>query len=111
MKKIGRWGFTMENTLVIGIAGGTGSGKTTLMKNIVGRFGENIAVISHDNYYKRHDELPYEERCKLNYDEPAAFDTELLVPSTARCTTLLFTTAATRSSTLSRKMSSSSRAS
>lgn len=79
MKKIGRWGFTMENTLVIGIAGGTGSGKTTLMKNIVGRFGENIAVISHDNYYKRHDELPYEERCKLNYDEPAAFDTELLV--------------------------------
>lgn len=79
MKKIGRWGFTMENTLVIGIAGGTGSGKTTLMKNIVGRFGEDIAVISHDNYYKRHDELPYEERCKLNYDEPAAFDTELLV--------------------------------
>lgn len=79
MKKIGRWGFTMENTLVIGIAGGTGSGKTTLMKNIVGRFGEDISVISHDNYYKRHDELPYEERCKLNYDEPAAFDTELLV--------------------------------
>ena len=79
MRKIGQWGFTMENTLVIGIAGGTGSGKTTLMKNIVGRFGEDIAVISHDNYYKRHDELPYEERCKLNYDEPAAFDTELLV--------------------------------
>ncbi len=69
----------MDNTLVIGIAGGTGSGKTTLMRNIVDRFGQEIAVISHDNYYKRHDELPYEERCKLNYDEPAAFDTELLV--------------------------------
>ena len=49
------------------------------MRNIVDRFGQEIAVISHDNYYKRHDELPYEERCKLNYDEPAAFDTELLV--------------------------------
>ena len=69
----------MDNTLVIGIAGGTGSGKTTLMRNIVDRFGQDIAVISHDNYYKRHDELPYEERCKLNYDEPAAFDTDLLV--------------------------------
>ena len=69
----------MADILVIGIAGGTGSGKTTLMKNIVNRFGEDITVISHDNYYKRHDELPYEERCKLNYDEPAALETDLLV--------------------------------
>ena len=65
--------------LVIGIAGGTGSGKTTLMKNLMGRFGDEITVMSHDNYYRAHNELPYEQRCKLNYDEPAAFETELMV--------------------------------
>lgn len=70
----------MENDiLVIGIAGGTGSGKTTLMKNLISRFGEDVTVLSHDNYYKRHDDLPYEERCRLNYDEPGAFDTDLMV--------------------------------
>ena len=69
----------MAQVLVIGIAGGSGSGKTTLMKNIISRFGAQIAVISHDNYYKRRDELPFEEHCKLNYDEPAAFDTQLMV--------------------------------
>ena len=69
----------MKNILVIGIAGGTGSGKTTLMKNLVAQFGGNVTVLSHDNYYKRHDELPYEERAKLNYDEPGAFDTSLMV--------------------------------
>ena len=69
----------MGDILVIGIAGGSGSGKTTLMKNLIAEFGESATVISHDNYYKRHDELTYEERCLLNYDEPAAFDTELMV--------------------------------
>ncbi len=69
----------MDNTLVIGIAGGSGSGKTTLMKNLIASFGDVITVLSHDNYYKRHDDLPYEERCKLNYDEPGAFDTSLMV--------------------------------
>ena len=64
--------------LVIGIAGGTGSGKTTLMKNIIGRFGDVVTVLSHDNYYRRHDELTYEERCKINYDEPAALETDLM---------------------------------
>ena len=68
----------MRDILVIGIAGGTGSGKTTLMRNLVEHFGRNVAVISHDNYYKRHDELTYEERCLINYDEPAAFDTALM---------------------------------
>jgi uridine kinase len=67
-----------KDFLVIGIAGGTGSGKTTLMKNIIQRFGDVVTVISHDNYYKRHDELTYEERCLLNYDEPAAFETDLM---------------------------------
>ena len=69
----------MEKSLVIGIAGGSGSGKTTLLKNIIGTFGPAITVISHDNYYKRHDEMTYEERCKLNYDEPAALETDLMV--------------------------------
>ena len=68
-----------SNILVIGIAGGTGSGKTTLMKNIVSRFGEVVTVLSHDNYYKRQDHLTYEQRCATNYDEPAAFETELMV--------------------------------
>lgn len=68
-----------NNILVIGIAGGTGSGKTTLMKNLIARFGDVVTVLSHDNYYKRHDEIPYEERCRLNYDEPEAFDTSLMV--------------------------------
>ena len=67
-----------NNILVIGIAGGTGSGKTTLMKNLIARFAGDVTVLSHDNYYRRHDELPYEERCKLNYDEPAALETELM---------------------------------
>ncbi|MBQ6831001.1 MAG: uridine kinase [Oscillospiraceae bacterium] len=69
----------MDNILVIGIAGGSGSGKTTLMKNLMEQFGENISVLSHDNYYKRHDELTFEERSQLNYDEPDALDTSLMI--------------------------------
>lgn len=69
----------MDNVLVIGIAGGSGSGKTTLMKRLVERFGNHVTVLSHDNYYKRHDELSFEERARLNYDEPDALDTSLLV--------------------------------
>jgi len=68
----------MDEVLVIGIAGGTGSGKTTLMENLVKHFGDAVTVMSHDNYYKRHDEMSLEERSKINYDEPAAFDTSLM---------------------------------
>ena len=68
-----------DNILVIGIAGGTGSGKSTLTQRIVQRFGEEITVVHHDDYYKRHDKMTYEERSKLNYDHPNAFDTVLLV--------------------------------
>ena len=69
----------MENKiLVIGIAGGTGSGKTTLMENLIRTFSGSVTLLSHDNYYRRHDELTYEERCKLNYDEPAALETDLM---------------------------------
>ena len=69
----------MDNILVIGIAGGSGSGKTTLMKNLIARLGGQVTVLSHDNYYKRHDDMTYDERCLLNYDEPEAFDTSLMV--------------------------------
>ena len=68
----------MNNILVIGIAGGTGSGKTTLMKNLIDHFQNHVTVLSHDNYYKRHDDLTYEERSRLNYDEPAALETDLM---------------------------------
>ena len=67
------------NTILIGIAGGTGSGKTTLADKLVDSFGmDEVSILRHDNYYKRHDEMTYEERCLLNYDHPDAFDTELL---------------------------------
>ena len=52
----------MDNVLVIGIAGGTGSGKTTLMNNLVKHFGNEVTVMSHDNYYKRHDDMTFEEQ-------------------------------------------------
>ena len=67
-----------KKILVIGIAGGTGSGKTTLMKNLITEFSDVVTVLSHDNYYKHHDDMTYEERCKLNYDEPAALETDLM---------------------------------
>ena len=68
----------MHDILVIGIAGGTGSGKTTLMNNIVETFGDDVTILSHDNYYRRLDHLTMEERTKVNYDEPAALETELM---------------------------------
>lgn len=67
------------NTILIGIAGGTGSGKTTLADRLVDSFGQDeVSILRHDNYYKRHDEMCFEERSRLNYDHPDAFDTELL---------------------------------
>ena len=69
----------MDNVLVIGIAGGTGSGKTTITKHLLTRFSDDVSVIYHDNYYKAHHELSYEERSQLNYDHPDALDTHLMV--------------------------------
>lgn len=67
------------DTILIGIAGGTGSGKTTLANELINSFGQDeVSILRHDNYYKRHDDMCYEERSKLNYDHPDAFDTELL---------------------------------
>ena len=60
------------NNLIIGIAGGSGSGKTTLALRLKERFGEDeVRLISHDSYYKRHDELPFEERYKIFVDTDA----------------------------------------
>ena len=69
----------MSNVMVIGIAGGTGSGKTTITRKLIQRFFNDVSVINHDNYYKAHHDMPYEERCQLNYDHPDAFDTQLLI--------------------------------
>lgn len=69
----------MSDVMVIGIAGGTGSGKTTITKRLMQRFGNDVSVIYHDNYYKAHHDMSYEQRCKLNYDHPEAFDTYMLI--------------------------------
>ncbi|SES71159.1 uridine kinase [[Clostridium] polysaccharolyticum] len=66
-------------TMVIGIAGGTGSGKSTLADRLKEAFEGEMVSLSHDYYYKSNDHLTYEERTKLNYDHPDAFDTELLI--------------------------------
>lgn len=69
----------MEDIIVIGIAGGTGSGKSTMIKRIKEEFDDKITVLSHDFYYKAHDDMSFENRCKLNYDHPDAFDTDLMI--------------------------------
>lgn len=69
-----------KEPLVIGIAGGTGSGKTTVAHEILHRVGaDKIAVLSHDAYYRDQKELPIEERAKVNYDHPDSLETELLI--------------------------------
>jgi uridine kinase len=64
---------------VIGIAGGTGSGKSTFTNRLREAFEDDIAILYHDNYYRRHDDIPFEERKKLNYDHPDSLETELLL--------------------------------
>ncbi len=64
---------------IVGIAGGTASSKTTIVRKIKETFGDDIAVINHDSYYKAHDDLSYEDRSRLNYDHPASFDTDLMI--------------------------------
>lgn len=67
------------STIIIGIAGGTGSGKTTLTRHLKEHFGSSVTVIGHDSYYKRQEGTTYEERVLQNYDHPSAFDTDLLI--------------------------------
>ncbi len=66
-------------TLTIGFCGGTGSGKTTLANRIYKKFEEEAILIGMDCYYKDHPEMTYDERTKINYDHPNAFDTDLLI--------------------------------
>ncbi|MCS6964766.1 uridine kinase, partial [Thermoflexus sp.] len=69
-----------KRPIVIGIAGGTGSGKTTVAEAIVRRIGpERIALIQQDSYYKDQSHLPMEERVQINYDHPDSLDTDLLI--------------------------------
>jgi uridine kinase len=70
--------------MIIGIAGGTGSGKTTLTRKLKEIFGGDVGVLYHDNYYKAHDGMTYEQRAALNYDHPDAFDTQLMVADLKR---------------------------
>ena len=72
-------GASDMDTMVIGIAGGTGSGKTTLTERLKAYFGDDVSVVYHDNYYKAHHNMSYEERSRLNYDHPDSFDTDLLI--------------------------------
>lgn len=67
------------NCTVIGVAGGTGSGKSTFTNRLKQRFGDQISVIYHDSYYRAHDDIPLEERAKLNYDHPDSLETDLLI--------------------------------
>ena len=66
-------------SVMIGIAGGTGSGKSTFTNRLKEEFGDEVAVIYHDNYYRAQDDIPLAERKKMNYDKPEAFETELLL--------------------------------
>ncbi len=67
-------------SLVIGVAGGSGSGKTTVVRQIMEALGEtDVMVLEHDRYYRDHPELRLEERASLNYDHPNSLDTDLLV--------------------------------
>lgn len=76
----------MENkeALIIGIAGGSGSGKTTFANKIIQYFGGDVATLNHDFYYKPFAELSLEERKRQNFDHPAAFDTDLLIADLLR---------------------------
>ena len=65
--------------IVIGLCGGTGSGKTTLANRIYKAFGDEALLLGMDCYYKDNPDMPYEERVKINYDHPNAFDTDLFV--------------------------------
>ena len=69
----------MNDCIIIGIAGGTASGKTTVAQNIKEVFGDNVELLSHDYYYLPHNDMTYEERTKINYDHPSAFETDRLI--------------------------------
>jgi len=68
------------NPLIIGVAGGSGSGKTTVVRHIINNIGEeNILLIQHDSYYRDLKHLPFEKRTEQNFDHPSALETELMI--------------------------------
>lgn len=69
----------MKEVIVIGVAGGSASGKTTVAARLKEEFNDNVELICHDSYYLAHDDMPFEERVKINYDHPNAFDTERML--------------------------------
>lgn len=69
----------MKKPIVVGIAGGTGSGKSTITSSLKEKLKDSVVVIEQDSYYKDQSSLPFEERIKTNYDHPFAFDNDLLV--------------------------------
>jgi len=73
------FGGNMRKAVVIGIAGGTGSGKTTLARRLKESFENDVTLICQDYYYKSFDHLSFEERKSLNFDHPNSFDTELMI--------------------------------
>lgn len=66
-------------SIIIGIAGGSGSGKSTFTNRIKNYFGDEVVVLYHDNYYRRQDGIPFEKRVKVNYDHPDSLETDLMV--------------------------------
>ena len=70
---------TVDKVWVIGIAGGTASGKTTIVNRLKEYFKDDISLVGHDSYYLAHDEMPFEERSRLNYDHPASFETDRMI--------------------------------
>ena len=69
----------MNSVYVIGIAGGSGSGKSTFAARLIQAFPDSVALVSCDNYYRAHDDIPLEERRLLNYDAPEALEFDLMV--------------------------------
>ncbi len=73
------WEEKMDEVLIIGVAGGSASGKTTVANRLKDECKETVQLLSHDYYYLAHDDMPFEERVKLNYDHPNAFDTPRII--------------------------------
>lgn len=77
MRDVSPW--TPDRPLFIGLAGGSGSGKTTVAEDVVGRLNGQVSLVQHDAYYRHQPELSYEQRTRVNYDHPSSLETELLV--------------------------------
>ncbi|TFF64148.1 uridine kinase, partial [Helcococcus ovis] len=69
----------MNNVTIIGVCGGSASGKTTIVDKLKKQYDNDLVVLGHDFYYKAHNELSYSQRAELNYDHPSAFDTDRLI--------------------------------